>query len=182
MIDFVLQFDKQLFHIINYQWANPFFDLLMPWLRNKIIWTPLYLFLIVFLILNYPKHWWKILLLLGLSIFAADQLSSSIIKPLMQRDRPCHDLIQHPHFRLLLNCRTGFSFPSAHASNHFAIAAFFYAFYQNKYIGFVSFFWAGIISFAQIYVGLHFPLDILGGMLLGLLIGLKTGKFARHLN
>lgn len=179
MIEFVLQADNQLFHFINFTLAHPFLDLLMPWLRNKIIWAPLYLFILVFLILHYPKHWWKIVLFILLAVLIADQLSSTLIKPWVQRTRPCHDLIHHPHFRLLLSCRSGFSFPSSHASNHFALAAFFSAFYSNKYISLLGFSWAAIISFAQVYVGLHYPLDILGGMILGVFLGFKIGKWAK---
>lgn len=157
----------------------------MPIARDKYTWIPLYA-LLVFLIIR--KHKIKAVYVLGfalLSLVFADQLSAHVIKPLVQRIRPCNDasLLQYVHNELV-DCGSGFSFVSSHATNHFALAIYFimvFAKPSNKFyvvLGFVL--WAGLISFAQVYVGVHYPFDVLGGALLGMLIGYGAGWANRY--
>lgn len=167
----ILQLDAELFYFINTTLSNSFFDTILPWIRNKYFWAPLYAFVAVFLAINFPQNSWKIILLVIVVIFVSDQLSSTIIKPLVHRLRPCKDLLNIEHLRLLISCGSGFSFPSSHAANHFAFAMFFFKLFPNKWVLFLGMFWAAIISFAQVYVGVHYPLDVLGGMALGLFCG-----------
>jgi undecaprenyl-diphosphatase len=171
MIDFIQQSDISIFHFINSTLSNSFFDFLMPWLRNKFFWAPLYCFVMAFLAINFPNNWWKIIFFAILTIFISDQISSSFIKPLVHRLRPCRDYLNIEYIRLLVGCGSGYSFPSSHAANHFAFAMFFYRLYLNKWILVLGMFWAAIISFAQVYVGVHYPVDVFAGMLLGLFIG-----------
>src|SRR3569833_4017973 len=91
MPDFLLQPDRHLFYFVNHQLANPFFDLVMPWLRNPKFWIPLYLFIIGFCVYRYKKQGLVIILLLALSAGFADFTSASIVKPLVKRDSPCSD-------------------------------------------------------------------------------------------
>ncbi len=167
----LLQLDVELFYFINTTLSNSFFDALLPWIRNKYLWAPLYAFVAVFLAVNFPRNWWKIILLAIVVVFISDQLSSTIIKPLVHRLRPCKDLLNIEHLRLLVSCGSGFSFPSSHAANHFAFAMFFFRLFPNKWVLASGMFWAASISFAQVYVGVHYPLDVIGGMVLGLFCG-----------
>lgn len=182
MIETLTQLDQSLFFLINGEWTNTFLDWIMPLLRDKYFWTPVYLFLVVFFLSQYK---WRGLVLIGLVLLAfaiADFTSASIIKPLVERLRPCNDLDLAGQIRVLVNCGGGYSFVSSHASNHFAISflliSLFYK--QWKWIFPLCFLWAFSVSYAQIYVGVHYPLDILGGAVLGTLVGLLVGQIERR--
>ncbi len=172
--------DKELFLFINQRCSNSFFDWLMPIIREAKNWIPLYIFLIVFASIKLKKYVWIWILLAIATFTLTDQFSSHIFKPLFARLRPCADPNFSPQIRLLLDhCSGGFSFTSSHACNHFGIATFIIislGFYLNKW-KYLFMIWAAIICFAQVYVGVHYPLDVLCGGLLGALIGKITGSF-----
>lgn len=172
------QWDQWLFTKINTGLANPFFDGLMPFLRNGKNWAPLYLFLVVFALLNFRWKglWWIILFIVTVAL--TDMTGTYGFKHNFERLRPCNDPDFIMHVRLLLkNCSGGYSFVSNHAANHFGIATFFYFSMRPvfKKWAALSFLWAGMISFAQVYVGVHYPIDILAGTALGLIFGSFTG-------
>lgn len=173
MLEQLIQFDQYLFFAVNKGLANPFFDWLMPALRNRFFWVPLYLFLAVFFVRNYGKQGWMLLIFLGLSFGLTDYFASSIVKPAFERLRPCNDPDIKDEVRSLIACGSGFSFPSSHASNHFALAIFLISIFYHKWkpIMPLALFWAFSISFAQMYVGVHYPADILFGAILGSMIG-----------
>lgn len=177
MLDQLLQFDHQMFLGINQGLANPLFDAIMPLLRNKYFWSPLYLFLIIFLIKNYKKNGLICILFLLLTFAMADFFSASLIKPVAERLRPCNEPGFNNEIRLLVSCGRGFSFPSSHACNHFAIAMFLIVVFYKRWRPLLpaGLLWAFSISFAQVYVGVHFPADVIAGGLLGCMIGYVTG-------
>ncbi|SDM10154.1 undecaprenyl-diphosphatase [Daejeonella rubra] len=177
MLEQLIQFDQNLFFAINHGLNNPFFDWLMPALRNRFFWTPLYLFIIVFFIRNYGKQGWIMILFLGLTFGFTDFFSSSIVKPSVQRLRPCNDPDIKADVKNIIACGSGYSFPSSHATNHFGLAAFLIVMFYPKWkmILPLGLFWAASISFAQIYVGVHYPVDILAGAILGGMIGYIMG-------
>ena len=173
MFEQLIQFDQDLFFAINQGLSNPFFDWLMPALRNRFFWTPLYLFIIIFFIRNYGKQGWYLLIFLGLTFGFTDFTSSSIIKPTVQRLRPCNDPEIKSEVNSRIACGSGFSFPSSHASNHFALAIFMITMFYSKWKAILplGLLWAGSISFAQVYVGVHYPVDVSSGALIGSMIG-----------
>ncbi|WP_374163306.1 phosphatase PAP2 family protein [Arcticibacter sp. MXS-1] len=177
MLEQLLQFDHRLFLGINQGLANPFFDWLMPLLRNKYFWSPLYLFLIVFLVRNYKKNGVICIFFLLLTFAIADFFSASMLKPLFERLRPCNEPGFQNDIRLLVSCGSGFSFPSSHASNHFAIAMFLSTVFSKRWKPLLplALLWAFAISFAQVYVGVHFPIDVTVGAILGCTVGYVTG-------
>lgn len=184
MLDQLNQLDQNLFFFINHNLSNSFFDWLMPLLRNKYFWTPLYLFMAVFFVRNFAKKGWLILIFMGLTFGFTDYLSSSLLKPTFERLRPCNDPVIKAEVNSLIPCGTGFSFPSSHAANHFALAIFLITiFYDHwKSIAPLAIFWAFSISFAQVYVGVHYPFDITAGAIIGGMIGYILSTILLHLN
>jgi membrane-associated phospholipid phosphatase len=171
--------DKKLFILLNSKWTNPFFDIVLPYFRDSVFWAPLYLFLLVFIAINYGKKgwWWSVAFVCTIAI--ADMVSSRIFKQGFERLRPCQDPFFFDQVRLLLkSCSGSFSFTSSHAANHFGMATFasitFYSTFK-RYI-FLTYLWAFFISYAQVYVGVHYPLDVLGGAAIGTLAGVLTAS------
>ncbi len=178
-----MQWDTSLMHEINAGWSNPFLDFLFPMLRNKFFWLPLYILSLSWIIYNHRmRHIVVIFFCLFLAVFASDTISAKFIKYQVQRIRPCKEMNMQPPVIERVKCGSGFSFPSAHAANHFCLAAFFISIFSSflgrwKYLWWL---WAALISLAQVYVGVHYPLDILGGSLVGLIVGFSMGRFCFH--
>jgi undecaprenyl-diphosphatase len=171
--------DKALFSNINGKWTNPLFDNIMPWVRTSNNWVPLYIVLLALIIYRWKKNAWKWVLLAAINVGLTDQISSSIFKPLFHRLRPCADPEIMYQSRLLLDhCSGGFSFTSSHAANHFGIAIFIVITLQPilKNYRFLFLIWAALIAYAQVYVGVHYPMDILFGSLIGVIVGYFNGK------
>jgi membrane-associated phospholipid phosphatase len=171
--------DQWLFIQVNSHFTNPFFDAVMPFMREANNWIPLYLFLIVFALLNFKTKggWWILFFIVTVAL--TDLIGNYGFKHNFQRIRPCGDPDFFMHVRLLVDhCSTGYSFTSNHAANHFGIGTFFYITMRPilKKWAVTGWIWAGIICYAQVYVGVHYPLDVLGGALLGLLIGTLIGS------
>jgi membrane-associated phospholipid phosphatase len=171
------QFDQWLFKKINGQWTNSFFDLIAPYLRQGNLWMPLYLFVLVFMILNYRKNsmWWIVLFICTVAL--TDMTGTRLFKHVFERLRPCNDPFFSDSVRLLVkNCSPGYSFISNHAANHFGMAAFFY-FTMRKYLpkwAWLGWVWAFLIVYSQVYVGIHYPTDVIAGAILGAVFGSLT--------
>ena len=178
-LETLLNTDQSLFTLINGKWTNGLFDRLMPWVRTSNNWIPLYLFLLGYVIYKKRAVAWKWVVLAAINVTLTDQISSSIFKPFFHRLRPCADPQMLHQTRLLLDhCSGGFSFTSSHAANHFGFAIFLFLtvavpFKKLKYIFFV---WAALISYAQVYVGVHYPIDVIAGALIGLIVGWANGN------
>lgn len=183
MPDYLLQLDRHLFYFINHDLANPFFDWIMPYIRNPKCWILLYLFIIFFCIRNFKKQGLIIIVILALSAGFADFTSASMVKQVAKRVRPCRDPVTSKTDIARVNCGTGYSFPSTHATDHFAVAVFMIMlFYKRwKWILFWGVLWAGSICFAQVYVGVHYPIDVICGALYGTLIGWFFSKLFQRL-
>lgn len=171
------EWDKWLFVKLNSQWTNPVFDAVLPFLRNAVFWAPLYLFVAAFMALNFGKKglWWSLLFICTVSI--TDMIGARIFKEIFHRLRPCQDPAFMNHVRLLLKqCSGSFSFVSNHAANHFGLATFAFLTFKGffKKWMYLAYVWAFFIAYAQIYVGVHYPLDVLGGAILGMIIGSLT--------
>jgi len=170
--------DRALFIKINTNWTNSFLDAFFPWMREGKLWIPIYLFLAVFVLLNYKAKgfWWCIFLICTIAL--ADLLAFYGIKSNIERSRPCNDVEFLNQVRLLLKECNGYGFVSNHATNHFSIAAFFFLSFRNvipKW-SWILFIWAFIVIYSQVYVGIHYPGDVICGALLGTAIGLITGN------
>ncbi len=168
--------DHQLFLLINRGLENPYFDWIMPLLRSRFFWSPLYLFLIVYIIKTNTSR--NAIITIGFIIITfalTDFVSAGIFKETFQRLRPCNDPDFMIYVRNMVGCGSGYSFVSSHASNHFGLAIFLSLYFsEKKWLGRLFIIWAASISFAQVYVGVHFPFDILVGMFLGVCIAHLT--------
>ncbi len=161
-------------------WHPEALDAIAPWWRERSTWIPLYVALLLWLV--YRERLWGFfkILAVGLAVGLADFSSAGIIKPLLGRIRPCNLVGLREQLDLLTGCGAGLSFPSAHAANHFAIAVslsllVFSRKLMSKTPSRVSrallVLWASSIALAQVYVGRHYPSDVLAGAGLGALLG-----------
>ncbi len=180
MFEFFYSLDLKILYFINHTLSNPVFDFIMPLVRNKFTWIPLYILLIFFIIKKYGlKSVWIIWFAI-LTVLIADQLSSGLIKPYFHRLRPCNNPALESWLNLPNGMGSNWSFVSSHAANHFALAVYFimvFIGYRNQYkiiIPFLS--WAFLIAFAQVYIGFHYPSDVICGGILGSIIGFGMGR------
>lgn len=180
MLDNLLYFDRQFFILVNNGLANRVFDVICPFIRKQEIWYPLYAIFAYLLIRKYKIDSWKIFITVGLMVLCTDQFSANLVKSTFMRIRPCAEpglmgLVRH----LVPSCN-GFSFISAHATNHFALALFIpYFLKEFKFLLPILLFWAFSIAFSQVYVGVHYPLDVIVGGLTGCLFAVA---FSRYVN
>ena len=182
-LEAIKQLDAALFLSVHRGMSNSFFDWLMPLVRNKFFWAPLYLFIIVFSIVQYKKTGYYIIAGLLFTFAMGDLISSRIIKPMAGRLRPCNEPSLANDIIHRVGCGTGQSFPSSHATNHFAIAVFLICIFYKYWKPILPFAlaWATLICFAQVYVGVHYPIDVTVGALLGALIGYLCSRLFKYL-
>ena len=169
----MINFDTDLFLFLNGLHAD-WLDPVMTFISGKLTWTPFYLILLYLVIKNYKKQ--SVLIILGiiLLIVCSDQVSSGIFKPLFERPRPCHneaikDLVYLPDG----HCGGAYGFISSHACNVFALAVFMTNILKRYYrkIGWVMFVWAPLVAYSRIYMGVHYPGDVIVGAAVGAIIG-----------
>ncbi|MEM1320764.1 MAG: phosphatase PAP2 family protein [Bacteroidota bacterium] len=180
----LIQLDNVLFHWLNDGCANGLLDAVMPYWRSKYFWIPLYLFGASFLLINFGRKGLYYIFVAVLTIAMTDLSSSQLMKKSVKRPRPCHVMTEGSDLNLLVRCGGGYSFPSSHASNHFALAMFVGLTIGRRYawLRWGMLLWALSIGFGQIYVGVHYPLDILGGALLGSFIAWVMSLLYRQLD
>lgn len=150
-----------------------FADHFFPLLRDKYTWYPAYVLLIIVLLRKYGRLGWVYVLGAILALSISDLVNSHFIKELIGRPRPCHLPELAGQLKLLVNCSPHFSMPSSHASNHFALSAVlvFSGAFSRLSANTLLWFWATSVGMAQVYVGVHYPGDILAGAVQGILLG-----------
>jgi membrane-associated phospholipid phosphatase len=195
--------DKTLFVLISHDSDHSVLDVILPFFRDPLTWIPLYAFM-VFYVFRVGKtranvegremagvfvnsaargaergSWaWAFILLSVLTFAITDSVTAQLLKPAFARLRPCHDPEMQPYLRALVDCGGLYSMPSNHAANHFGLAAFwFYSIRQmtgRKWRW--LWVWAAVICYAQVYVGKHYPFDVLVGAIFGTLTGLGMSR------
>jgi undecaprenyl-diphosphatase len=166
MADFLYRIDVWGLYFINHTLSNPFFDKFFPFITEVKNWYIAYIILFLILLFKGGRTGRIASLFLILLIISTDQFSSFFLKNLFERIRPCNAF---GDLNVLVTCTESFSFPSSHAVNNFAAAMFFGKIFPKlKWPFFIV---AALQAFSRPYVGVHYPSDALGGMIIGLLFG-----------
>ncbi|MEA2030076.1 MAG: phosphatase PAP2 family protein [candidate division Zixibacteria bacterium] len=167
MLELLNNIDTAIFLFLNVTISNPVTDAVMPVITSDLLLRVSYgLAMLGLLWKGNARLRWMVLFSM-FTLLVADQVSSHFLKPLIARPRPCHVLSD---INLLVNCGAGYALPSSHATNAFAQAALFsLTVKQTKW-----YLWAvaSLIAISRIFVGVHYPFDVLGGALVGLAVGL----------
>ena len=161
--------DTDLFVWLNGRYT-PWLDPIMVWMTERNSWFPAYALLIGWLIYAHRRRAAGMLLTLTAAVALGDQLSSSVFKPLTLRLRPCHVPALQKLIHPLLDCGGQYGFVSSHAANTFALATGLWLLIgqQHPWLRWL-FLWAALVSYSRIYVGAHYPLDVLAGSGVGVL-------------
>ena len=172
MIEVLQEIDVEILLWINHALKSDWMDAVMIFCSERFTWIPWYAVLLYFLYKSNPKRIWINLILITCCIALADQLSSGLLKPLVARLRPCHNDSVNVKL-LLINgvCGGQYGFVSSHAANVFAVFIFFVlknVFQKMKYMIYVLLVWAIVVSLSRVYLGVHYPGDVLCGALVGI--------------
>jgi len=169
MVDHLESADRLLFRWLNLA-GNPFWDTFMYLISTKTFWVPFYM---IILVIALRSNGWKSMVGLLISVLIAVGLSdfttSGILKPLVERYRPCRpeaDLSFIVH-TVKDKCGGYYGFASSHAANFFAMATFLRKYYQRRYWSWIFPLIAGLVAYSRVYMGVHYPGDVIAGGLIG---------------
>jgi len=172
MLEEIQNIDNQLIILVAKYLRNPVTDLLLPIFRNMYTWVPLYILGSIYIIYSYKVKGIYWILSLIIVVGLTDAIGNYGFKKTFKRTRPCNEISLKTEIQPLVECGSGFSFISNHAANHFAIANFIASSIgsESKRKKIALYLWASIISFAQVYVGVHYFSDIIVGGIVGILV------------
>lgn len=165
MISLMRSVDVYFFHLINMHGQNSFFDWFMLFMTDLKNFTYVLFLLGLWVLWRERKAGFVFLIFVGLTVAITDPFSSYLLKDWIGRIRPCHVL---KDVRMLTDCNTSYSFPSSHAVNVFA-AAFFLS-QPMKRLSPLFYGIAAVAGYSRVYIGIHYPFDVIGGAGIGLLI------------
>ncbi len=167
----LVRLDQQLLLYLN-SLNSPFWDEVMYAISGKFIWIPLYLAILIYLGIRYKRKFIVILLFIILGITVADQTSVHLFKNVFQRLRPCHEPALEGLVHLVKGeCGGLYGFVSSHATNSFYVALFSLVLIRKRWFTVMIIAWALVVGYSRIYLGVHYPGDVLCGSVLGASIG-----------
>ena len=194
LLTWLEKIDRILFVLVQHDSDSSVLDTIMPYVREPLTWVPLYAFMLYYAFHagkriqrqsasadgpnSVRSKAWAFILLSVVTFAITDSLTAQVLKPLFERPRPCHDPEMQNYLRGLVDCGGLYSMPSNHAANHFALATFWY--FSIRTINGRKWpwlwLWAALICYAQVYVGKHYPADVLVGAIVGILTGLGMSR------
>ena len=183
MLEKLIQLDIDLFVYLNGK-HSIYMDLLMYWISDKWIWIPLYIVFLYLLVRHYGvKSIWVFLLSVALLITLSDQGSVKLFKNVFERLRPCNpeSPVAHVVHIVKARCGGGYGFISSHATNTAALGIFLISFLGKKIKLFTPLvvFWFLLVGYSRIYLGVHYPGDVLGGFIFGSFLGWAIAKLTK---
>ena len=180
MLDFLDQFDKSVFLYLNDLNAS-WMDYVMIFVSGKLSWLPLYIFIIIAVIYKFKKKAWLALVLVFVTFAATDVISTQVFKKGLKRLRPCHNTEINHTIHQPDGCGGKYGFFSSHASNTFGLAMLCWCLFnrKKKYWRWM-FLWAGVVSYSRIYLGKHYPLDIICGAIFGCLVAYSLFQVVKN--
>lgn len=172
MLDSLLSLDQRIFLFINYTLANPVTDAVMPLITSDKILRVVYGLAMILLLWkgNAPQRW--LVLFSALTLLLTDQVAANFLKDMIGRLRPCHHF-DPSQINLLVHCGGGKAMPSAHAANAFGQAVLWSWFEPKARV--YLYIYAGLIAISRVFVGVHYPGDIIAGSIVGSLIAIAVG-------
>ncbi len=176
MIDWLKQIDQELFLWLN-GLHTPWLDMPMLYITGRGMWIPFYVLLAGWLIYKQKKDAIWSVIFIAVAVAASDQITSGFMKPFFERFRPCHDpAIAHLVYTVK-GCGGKFGFASSHAANTVALAVCVALLHPHKrWLGVLLFSWAALVSYSRIYVGVHYPGDLIVGAIVGVTIAVALYK------
>ena len=173
MFNWLLALDQKAFLYLNGK-HTPEWDFIMWWVSNNKIWIPLYLFLLLIIIYyERPYRFFFTILFVIITVGLCDYISV-LIKNLVERPRPTHSSEIADIVHIVNNYRGGkYGFVSSHAANFFGMATFLSNQFKHFRWSLFLFIWAVLVSYSRVYLGVHYPLDIICGAVLGVLFGIQ---------
>jgi len=151
-------------------------DQVMLFASAKFTWIPFYLLLLFLIIKKYKYRAILVLLFAAITITLTDQTSVHLFKNVFQRLRPCHQPEVMEHLRMIIGCGGQYGFVSSHAANSFGITAFIALLFRKRWITIMMIVWGVLVIYSRVYLGVHYPLDVLAGSILGVIIGVITAN------
>ena len=181
MLSKLLKGDQDLFLLLNGIGTEPW-DGFWVFISSTKSAIPLFLLIVFLLIQKHRKHFWVGLIVISVAVGLADFTSVHCFKNVFMRLRPSHAPELVDQIRLLVSKGGLYGFVSSHAANFFALAAICSSvFYERKYIPYLFYSWAILVGYSRVYVGKHYPLDILGGAILGIFIAKMIWVMAKRI-
>jgi undecaprenyl-diphosphatase len=170
-VETILQLVQELLLYIN-SFTSPLFDNFFWLITSKSIWVPMYGILLYAIFKNQGTKGFITILFVGLVVLLCDQISTNVFKEGFERFRPSHEPALEGMVDFINGKKGGkYGFVSSHATNSFGLAVFSLLLFRFNWYTLFILFWAALNSYSRIYMGVHYPGDILGGLILGSLIG-----------